>query len=467
MLKKNDIVKTTICDYTQEGLGIGKIEGFPLFIKDSAIGDELEVRVTKPGKSYGYARIEKMIRASDDRTDPVCPHSKRCGGCRIRHISYEAQLAWKKDMVENVMRRVGKVTAGEDYELMPVVRAEKKDRYRNKAQYPVGMTEKNGKKEMITGFFADRSHDVVACEDCLIEPEKNALILGVIRKFAKEKGISVYDEKTGRGLLRHILIRNGFFTGEIMVCPVINAHIDKEKEYSVMYELAEILSGIEGIVSVMLNFNSKKTNVILGDKEKLLYGKSFIQDKIGDKLYKISASSFFQVNPEQTLKLYEKALEYADLSGKETVWDLYCGTGTISIFLAQKAKMVYGVEISRAAVNDAKENARVNNVNNAIFFQGKSEDIVLGSVPEDKKIVLPPPDVIVVDPPRKGCDEELLKTIKASGAKKLVYVSCNPATLARDTAILSGYGYKIRRLTPVDMFPHTTGVECVAEFINL
>ena len=476
MLKKNDIVNVKITDYTQEGLGVGKTEGFPLFIKDSAVGDELEVKVTKPGKSYGYARLEKIIIPSPDRTDPVCPYSGKCGGCQLRHITYSAQLVWKADRVENVMRRIGGVTAGEDYEMMPAVPAGNTDRYRNKAQYPVGIRVNEGKKEIVTGFYAGRTHSVVPCEDCLIEPEINAGILQEIRTFADKRNISVYDEKSGKGLLRHVLIRNGFYTGEIMVCIVVNALPGERDKYTDLPDLAGSLSRIKGVVSVMLNFNRKKTNVILGDKESLLFGKDFIQDKIGEKIYKISAASFFQVNPEQTVRLYKKALEYADLKGNEIVWDLYCGTGTISVFLADKAGMVYGVEISGDAVNDAKENAKLNGADNVLFFRGKAEEIVIDNgVGNDTKmagkknsddgmIKLPSPDVIVVDPPRKGCDGALLDTIKNSGAKKLVYVSCNPATLARDTAVLSGHGYKIHRLTPVDMFPHTTGVECVAEF---
>ena len=475
MIKKNDKVCIDITDYTDEGLGVGRAktsEGtFTLFVKDTAIGDRVEAVVTKVCKTYGYARLLSVTKPSPDRTDTGCPVASPCGGCSLRHISYEAQLKWKQKRVTDCMSRIGSLAAGEDYELLPIAGMEDPVRYRNKAQYPVGV--KAGR--IVTGFYAGRTHTVIASEDCMIEPRGFADILSVFRTFAERNSLSVYDEMTGTGLLRHVLLREGMSGKEIMVCVVVNA-APGDKRLVVFDELIRELQKKAEIKAVLLSHNTRRTNVILGDKETCLYGIGRIRDKIGANVYEISARSFYQVNPVQTEVLYERCAAAAGLTGKETVWDLYCGTGTITLFLAAKAKEVYGVEIVRAAVEDAKRNAALNGISNAQFACGRAEDIIIdGREPDlksvgypdmvsseqhgggdDTDLYLPPPDVIVVDPPRKGCDVKLIETIAGSGASKLVYVSCNPATLARDAGRLSERGYKLKTLEPVDMFPHTT-----------
>ncbi len=462
MIKKGDIVTLKISDYTGEGSGVGKISSpsteslFPLFVNNTAVGDRVEALVTKVTKSYGFASVVKVLEESENRVDPVCSVAAKCGGCSFRHIKYEAQLHWKSLSVENTMKRIGGIDASE-YKLCPIISAENPDRYRNKAQYPVGtfVDKETKERRIITGFYASHSHRIIESKDCLIENENNADILKLIRDFADENHISTYNEETGKGLIRHILIRTGYHTGEIMVCFTINAKKSDIKSYKVLHDLAKKVFSINGVVSVLINFNNKKTNVIMGDEELLLEGKERITDYIGENKYEISSRSFYQVNPLQTEKLYEKALEYASLTGEEVVWDLYCGIGTISLFLASHAKEVYGVEIVPAAIKDAKRNAKLNGIENSEFFLGKAEDVSLK---------LPKPDVIVVDPPRKGCDGKLIETINKSATKRLVYVSCNHATLARDAALLKEAGWKLEILQPVDMFPHTTGVECVAKF---
>ena len=457
-IKKKDIYTVTITDYTDEGLGVGKVNlpgtesFFPLFIKNTAIGDVLEAEVMKLKSGYGYARMVNLVEASPDRKDPGCKVFGKCGGCRLRHIRYDAQLEWKEKRVADVMERVGGVKAGVDFELMPVIGMDDTLRYRNKAQYPVG--EKD--RKAVTGFYAERTHSVIPVEDCLIEHESNRDILKVIRDYIDKKKIPVYDETRGEGVIRHVLIRTAFARDEIMVCLVVNAG---KEIIGKLGELADILKDNKSIRSFMVNYNTRNTNVILGDREDVIYGESYITDSIGDLQFRISAGSFFQVNPAQTIRLYEKALEYCELQGDENVWDLYCGIGTISLFLAQKAGSVLGVEVFEKAVENARENAALNAVSNVSFICAKAEDVVLDSGIER-------PDVVVVDPPRKGCDGKLLETIAESGAKRLVYVSCNPATLARDTAVLRELGLSLLKLQPVDMFPETTGVENVALFMR-
>ena len=459
-IKKNERYTVEITDYTEEGLGVGKVKMadgesfFPLFIKNTAVGDKIVAEVIKVKKTYGYGRIIEVLSPSADRKDPGCAVFGKCGGCQLRHIRYGAQLQWKERRVSDVMERVGGVKAGLDYEFLPIVGMDDTARYRNKAQYPVGI--KDGKT--VTGFYAGRTHAIIPTDDCMIEHEDNAEILRFIRCFWDDSKLSVYNEETGKGILRHILIRTAFTSKETMVCLVVNLKDSDEKYLKKFERLGEELKkSNDNISSFILNFNSKKTNVILGDKERVIFGQGFITDHICDLRFRVSAGSFFQVNPVQTVKLYEKALEFAGLTGEENVWDLYCGTGTISLFLAKKAGFVYGVESFEKAVEDAKTNAKDNMIENVRFICSKAEDIKIG---ED----ISRPDVIVVDPPRKGCDERLLETITKAGTKRLVYVSCNPATLARDTAILNASGMSLKSLQPVDMFPETTGVENVALF---
>ena len=487
MLKKNDKVCVEITDYTDEGLGVGKAvtdDGtFTLFVKDTAVGDRAEVLVTGVKKSFGYGRLLSVLTPSPDRNDPECPVASGCGGCTLRHISYEAQLKWKEKRVRDCMKRIGGMAPGKDFELFPVKGMDKPYRYRNKAQYPVGL--KDGC--VVTGFYAGRTHSVIASEDCLIEPEGFGKMLKLIREFAGKNNITVYDESTGKGILRHVLMREGMGGDEIMVCLVVNA-APGHKSLSVFERLSSELKGFPAVKTFLMSHNTLRTNVILGEKETVLFGDGRIRDCIGGRVYEISARSFYQVNPLQTKVLYDTAAEYAGLTGTEMVWDLYCGTGTIGLYLADKAKTVYGVEIVERAVEDAKRNAELNRVSNAAFACGKAEDILIsadvsetgftstGSVnPEhcrrepvevNRRIHLPPPDVIVIDPPRKGCDGKLLDTIAGSGAARVVYVSCNPATFARDAAVLAEKGYRLECLQPVDMFPHTTGVEVVALFTS-
>ncbi len=445
--KKNDVVTVRIEDMGTDGEGIGKVNGFTLFIKDALIGDVVEAKLMKVKKNYGYARLMNIITPSPDRVEPKCPVYRQCGGCQIQALDYQAQLKFKEHKVRGNLERIGGFT---DILLEPIIGMENPYHYRNKAQFPVG-TDKNG--EIVTGFYAGRTHDIIPNTRCYLGAEVNEEILHVVLEYMKKYNISAYNETTGKGLVRHVLIRTGFTSGEIMVCIVVNG-----KKLPRAEKLVDELIKIEGMTSITLNVNEKRTNVILGEEVRLLWGTTFIQDNIGDITYRISPLSFYQVNPVQTRRLYETALEYADLKGEETVWDLYCGIGTISLFLAQKAKMVYGVEIVPQAIEDARENAELNGIDNAKFYVGKAEE-VLPELYEKEGIYA---DVIVVDPPRKGCDEKCLETIVKMQPDRVVYVSCDSATLARDLRYLCERGYEVKRGRACDMFPMTTHVEsCV------
>lgn len=447
-LKKNDIVKVTIEDIGSEGEGIGKVDGFPLFIKDATIGDVIEAKVIKVKKSYGYARVENILTPSKDRVELKCPVARQCGGCSIQHLSYEKQLEYKQNKVKNCLERIGGFLGIEE-KMEPILGMEEPWYYRNKAQFPVGLG-KDG--SIITGFYAGRTHSIIDNTHCYIQAKINEEILEIIKEFLMENKIEPYNEETHTGLVRHILTRVGFATGEIMVCIILNGTKLPNAE-----QLIERLTKIDGMTSISINVNQEKTNKILGKKVKTLWGKDTITDYIGDVKYQISPLSFYQVNPIQTKVLYGKALEYADLKGEETVWDLYCGIGTISLFLAQKAKKVYGVEIIPEAIEDAKKNAQLNHMENVEFFVGKAEDVLPEQYEKNKVYA----EVIVVDPPRKGCDETLLNTMIAMSPKRIVYVSCDPATLARDLKVLCGNGYEIEKVQVVDQFAHTAHVETV------
>ncbi len=447
-LKKNDIVKVTIEDIGSEGEGIGKVDGFPLFIKDATIGDVIEAKVIKVKKSYGYARVENILTPSKDRVELKCPVARQCGGCSIQHLSYEKQLEYKQNKVKNCLERIGGFLGIEE-KMEPILGMEEPWYYRNKAQFPVGLG-KDG--SIITGFYAGRTHSIIDNTHCYIQAKINEEILEIIKEFLMENKIEPYNEETHTGLVRHILTRVGFATGEIMVCIILNGTKLPNAE-----QLIERLKEIDGMTSISINVNQEKTNKILGKKVKTLWGKDTITDYIGDVKYQISPLSFYQVNPIQTKVLYGKALEYADLKGEETVWDLYCGIGTISLFLAQKAKKVYGVEIIPEAIEDARKNAQLNHMDNVEFFVGKAEDVLPEQYEKNKVYA----DVIVVDPPRKGCDETLLNTMITMAPKRIVYVSCDPATLARDLKILCENGYEIEKVQAVDQFPHTGHVESV------
>lgn len=490
--EKNDMVTVTIEDVGMEGEGIGKIDGFPLFIKDAVVGDTVEAKIIKSKKNYAYARVEKVVTPSPFRVEPPCKSHRQCGGCQIQALSYDRQLAFKQDKVRNNLLRIGGFSEAEvDRVMEPVVGMENPLRYRNKAQYPFG-TDRQGNP--ITGFYAGRTHSIIPNTECYLGREENREILQVILDYMKEYHVNAYDEETGKGLIRHALIRTGFYTREIMVCLVINYKEEKEAARSASEgkntktgrgklatgeahylpeqdKLLEKLALINGMTSVSVSINTERTNVIMGKEIHTIWGSDTITDKIrvrdtgkedmpytGEELtFSISPLSFYQVNPMQTEKLYSLALEYAGLTGKESVWDLYCGIGTISLFMALRAKEVYGVEIIPQAIDDARQNAVRNHIANAEFFVGKAEE-VLPAVYEKEESH---PDVIVVDPPRKGCDEKCLDTMLKMAPSRIVYVSCDSATLARDLKLLCAGGYRLERVRPVDQFAHTVHVETV------
>ena len=451
-LKKNQEVSLTIEDFTKEGEGLGKYQGFPLFVKDTVIGDEVKVSITKLKKNYGYARLVEIIKPSEDRVTPLCPVARQCGGCKLQQISYDKQLHFKKGLVEGCLTRIGGFEK-EDIEqkMEPVYGMEEPWHYRNKAQFPVGY-DKEG--NLVAGFYAGRTHSIVANTDCAIQAKVTHPIVEKVLAYMRENKISAYDEKNHSGLIRHILTRVGFTTGEIMVCLIMNGTAKQLKNIN---KLVDKLKEIEGMTSIIVNTNTDKTNKILGLHCETVWGQDYIEDYIGDIKYQIGPLSFYQVNPQQTKVLYSKALEYADLKGQELVWDLYCGIGTISLFLAQKAKQVYGVEIIKEAIDDARRNAALNHMDNVEFFVGKAEEIV----PAQYEKTGIHPDVIVVDPPRKGCDATLLNTMLDMAPERIVYVSCDPATLARDLKILCAEKYTLEKVAVVDQFSHSVHVETV------
>ena len=451
-LKKNQEVSLTIEDFTKEGEGLGKYQGFPLFVKDTVIGDEVKVSITKLKKNYGYARLVEIIKPSEDRVAPLCPVARQCGGCKLQQISYDKQLHFKKGLVEGCLTRIGGFEK-EDIEqkMEPVYGMKEPWHYRNKAQFPVGY-DKEG--NLVAGFYAGRTHSIVANTNCAIQAKVTHPIVEKVLAYMRGNKISAYDEKNHSGLIRHILTRVGFTTGEIMVCLIVNGTAKQLKNIN---KLVDKLKEIEGMTSIIVNTNTDKTNKILGLHCETVWGQDYIEDYIGDIKYQIGPLSFYQVNPQQTKVLYSKALEYADLKDQELVWDLYCGIGTISLFLAQKAKQVYGVEIIKEAIDDARRNAALNHMDNVEFFVGKAEEIV----PAQYEKTGIHPDVIVVDPPRKGCDATLLNTMLDMAPERIVYVSCDPATLARDLKILCAEKYTLEKVAVVDQFSHSVHVETV------
>ncbi len=460
-IRKNDEFELTIEDMSEDGAGIGKQDGYIWFVKDAVIGDRIRARAMKMKKNYGFARLMEVLEASKDRVMPECPVARQCGGCQLQMMSYEAQLHFKERKVYNNLRRIGgmenlrlpeqadSVIVDKTIVMEPILGMEHPWRYRNKAQFPFGR-DKDGR--IIAGFYAGRTHHIVEAEDCLLGVEENAVILDIIKKIMEEYQIAPYDEETHKGLIRHALIRKGFSNGELMVCLVING---KKLPHADIF--VERLKEVPGMTSISYNINQEKTNVILGSELVNLYGPGYITDKIGNVSYQISPLSFYQVNPVQTEKLYGTALEYAGLTGGETVWDLYCGIGTISLFLAQKAKKVYGVEIVPPAIEDARRNAALNGMENVEFFVGKAEEVLPREYEKNQVYA----DVIVVDPPRKGCDSVCLDTIVRMQPKRVVYVSCDSATLARDVKYLDERGYAVERVRCCDMFGMSGHVETV------
>ena len=445
-MKKDDLIELTIEDLGVDGEGIGKVDGMAIFVKDAVPGDRVQAKVMKMKKSYGYARLMQVLDPSPERTESRCAFARQCGGCQLQAMTYEAQLDFKAKKVWNHLIRIGGIT---DLAKPEIIGMDDPWRYRNKAQFPFG-TDKEGNP--VTGFYAARSHNIIPCTECWLGVEENKVILEKILNHLKTYHISTYDEVSGKGLLRHVLIRKGFTTGEVMVCLILNGRTMPK-----LTELVDSLREVPGMTSITINVNTKNTNVIMGTEMISVWGQDYITDYIGNIKYQISPLSFYQVNPVQTKKLYETALEYADLKGNETVWDLYCGIGTISLFLAQKAGKVYGVEIVPQAIDDARQNAKLNGIKNAEFFVGKAEE-VLPEKYEKEGIYA---DVIVVDPPRKGCDTAALETMVKMKPERIVYVSCDSATLARDVKWLGERGYEVKKVKACDMFPGTVHVETV------
>ncbi len=456
--RKNDMVTLDIVDCGTNGEGIGKADGFTVFVKDAVIGDRVTAKIMKAKKNYGYGKLMEILEPSPDREEPVCPSARQCGGCQLQALSYEKQLAFKAEKVRGHLERIGGFT---QIPMEPVIGMEDPFHYRNKAQFPVGH---NKEGRIITGFYAGRTHNIIENMDCALGVPQNKTILDKVISYMEKYGVEPYDETTGKGLIRHVFTRCGYATGELMVCIVANGSSLPHQQ-----KLVDSLREIRNMSSIILNVNKKRNNVILGDEIKVLWGREYITDKIGDISYQISPLSFYQVNPQQTWKLYSKALEYAELQGNEDVWDLYCGIGTISLFLAQKAGRVHGVEIVPEAIEDARRNARLNGIRNAEFFTGRAEEVLpeyFEKYSQEHPGETARADVIVVDPPRKGCDETLLDTIVEMKPEKVVYVSCDSATLARDLKYLCERGYQMERVCPVDMFPMTVHVETVCLLSN-
>ena len=522
-LQKNDLITLEITDLTEEGQGVGKKDGLVFFVKDSVMGDKVEARILKVKKNYAYAKVEKLLEASPYRITPLCPVAGKCGGCQLQHLSYEKELSWKEDRIAQSLIRIAGLSPEEVESKKEGILGGVLSRYRNKAQYPVqsrkeirsgGATSvsdwkvdgkwpgknkieaKEKSSELSMGFYGFHSHRIIETEDCLINSAENPLILECIKEWAREYKISGYEEETGKGLLRHIFLRKGFSTGEILLCLVLNGKSlphgkelwERMQDLSLSVEEDGIQNGanvhcgidaqskadeyfgkkgtVKGsIVGLCVNINEGSGNAILGRETRCLYGKDSIEDKIGELSFSISVPSFYQVNPVQTEKIYGKALEYAALTGEETVWDCYCGIGTISLFLAQKAKQVYGLEIVPEAIENAKKNAEKNGLHNTEFFVGAAEEVLPKWVEEQKregKDVGNLVDVVSLDPPRKGCDEACLSAVLELSPKRIVYVSCDPGSLARDIKYLREGGYELQKWVGIDNFPRTGHVEMVA-----
>ena len=522
-LQKNDLIMLEITDLTEEGQGVGKKDGLVFFVKDSVMGDKVEARILKVKKNYAYAKVENLLEASPHRIAPLCPVAGKCGGCQLQHLSYEKELAWKEDRIAQSLIRIAGLSPEEVERKKEGILGGVLSRYRNKAQYPVqsrreirsgGATSvsdwkvdgkwsgknkieaKEKSSDLSMGFYGFHSHRIIETKDCLINSAENPLILNCIKEWAREYKISGYEEETGKGLLRHIFLRKGFSTGEILLCLVLNGKslphgkelwenlqglllsaeegdLQREEDVSCGMDAQsqeDVYCGKNGtvqgsIVGLCVNINEGSGNAILGRETLCLYGKDSIEDKIGELSFSISVPSFYQVNPVQTEKIYGKALEYAALTGEETVWDCYCGIGTISLFLAQKAKQVYGLEIVPEAIENAKKNAEKNGLHNTEFFVGAAEEVLPKWVEEQKregKDVGNLVDVVSLDPPRKGCDEACLSAVLELSPKRIVYVSCDPGSLARDIKYLGEGGYKLEKWVGIDNFPRTGHVETIA-----
>jgi len=449
MVEKNKEYVAEVLDLTHDGLGVVKVEGFAVFVEGALPGEQIRMKVVKVTKNFAYGKLLEILEPSSSRRPVTCESFKKCGGCALCHMSYAATLDFKQKVVRDSFLRLGH----KDVKVEKTLGMEEPYSYRNKVQFPVGVSA-DGK--IVTGFYANRTHDIVPINDCSIQSRIANKLIANIREFLRENNISAYDEKTQKGFVRHVVIRNSEKTGEVMVILVTKDEEFPKKDAFVEF----ILSKCSKVVSIMQNVNSKNTNVILGEKNIRLYGKDTIKDYIGEFSFNISPNSFFQVNSRQTEVLYNKALEFANLSGNETVFDLYCGIGSISLFLAKKAKRVYGVEVVKPAVQNAKENAKENGITNAVFYCGKAEEVVPKLYDEGIRA-----DVVVVDPPRSGCDRVLIDTMLKMKPERIVYVSCNPGTLARDVALLEGY--EVKMVQPIDMFAWSHHVETVVEICKV
>lgn len=490
--QKNQIHTVTIKDIGAEGEGVGKIEGFSLFVKDALPGDVAKVRLTKVKKNYAYARLEEVLVPSPDRVTPPCAFHRQCGGCQLQALSYEKQLIFKQSKVENNLVRIGGFSPEKIKDIMePIIGMENPLHYRNKAQYPVGYSKEG---ELVAGFYAERTHSIVANTDCLLGAPENKKILEIILAHMERCRIAAYDEKSGQGLVRHILIRKGFSTRELMVCLILNAkggkkHTKGEKEGVSAWipeqnKLVDKLALLPGMASISVNLNNKITNVIMGEETHTIWGKDKIRDKMyllqadGEDfvktdrsvIYSISPKSFYQVNSAQAEKLYSVVLSYAELTGKEIVWDLYCGIGAISLFLSEAARQVYGIDEVSEAIKDARENAKNNGMTNVTFFVGKVEEALpefyerkAQEKTDEEAEKMRHPDVIVIDPPRKGCEERCLQTILSMNPKRIVYISCDSATLARDLKMLCEGGYELKKGRVCDQFCQSVHTECVVQ----
>ncbi|MFC4778153.1 23S rRNA (uracil(1939)-C(5))-methyltransferase RlmD [Paenibacillus sp. GCM10023252] len=460
---KNDEVTLDIIGLTHEGEGVGRVDGYTLFVHGALPGERVRAKVLKVKKQYGYAKLLEILVESPDRVGPACSIFSQCGGCQLQHMDYEAQLRWKRQSVIDSLERIGKLqvaedsssAAGEGVVVHPTIGMDNPWNYRNKAQVPVGESGDSGR--LIAGFYASGSHRIIDMDLCHIQDDRNDEVVRVVKQIGLELGISAYNEETGGGILRHVVVRTGFVTGEIMVVLVTNGtRLPKGEQW-----VERIRAALPDVRSIVQNVNTRSTNVIFGDETRTLWGSDVIYDELDGIRFAISARSFYQVNPVQTVALYRKAVEYAGLTGTEKVIDAYCGIGTISLFLARQAGHVYGVEIVPEAIEDAKRNAELNGIANTTFEAGPAE-VVIPRWSEEGSAA----DVIVVDPPRKGCDPALLDTILAMQPARVVYVSCNPATLARDLQVLEQGGYRTVEIQPVDMFPQTVHVECCALIVR-
>ena len=450
-MKKNEEYIVDIIDNGYEGEGIAKIDNFTIFIPGAIKGEKVKILIVKVTTSYAFGKILEIIQASKDRVEDVdCNTYKKCGGCNLRHMNYPKTLEIKRDIVQNLVNKNLKI----DLQVKDTIGMENPFNYRNKAQYPVGLN-KEGKP--IIGVFANRTHEVIETNKCMIQNKQSEKIAKYICEFADKNNISVYSEETRKGLIRHIVIKVGIKTNEIMCILVLNGkEINNEQKL-----IKELVINFPNIKTIVKNINTKNTNVILGKENITIYGDGYIYDKLGDYTFKISPLSFYQINPVQTEKLYNLALEKAELTGNEILLDLYCGIGTIGIFMANKAKAVYGIEIIEDAIKDAKENCKINNISNAKYYAGDTEKL-LADLIEKEKII---PDVIVVDPPRKGLDKTTIENIKKIKPKKVIYISCNSSTLVRDLSYLIE-NYEVQEIQPVDMFPFSHHIENISILIR-